>query len=277
MLFEEYRFDDVRLPGLSPVTCGTEQCAPGFAVGVPRPYYLLHFVVSGKGRFSTGGVTYDVLPSQIFVVRPHRPHVYTADENEPWRYIWLGFYSDVELPAPLDADVVAAPALGSLFADSLAAAGKEPGAREAVTGKLWELFAALVRLSAGDGARQNPYVAAARRYIEENYMRPIRVSDIARALNLDRSYFSTVFRRETGTSPKRYLADVRMERAAELLSTADESVAAAAAHAGYGDSMNFSRRFKAHFGVPPSKYRALLLQNEKNGTFPQESSERNER
>ena len=37
MLYEEYRFDDLRLPGLSPVCCGTEQCEPGFSVGATRP------------------------------------------------------------------------------------------------------------------------------------------------------------------------------------------------------------------------------------------------
>ena len=57
MLYEEYRFDDMRLPGISPVCCGTEQCEPGFSVGATRPYWMLHFVVSGKGSFSTGGVT----------------------------------------------------------------------------------------------------------------------------------------------------------------------------------------------------------------------------
>ena len=136
MLYEEYRFDDMRLPGISPVCCGTEQCEPGFSVGATRPYWMLHFVVSGKGSFSTGGVIYDVMPSQIFVVRPHRPHVYTADKTDPWHYIWLNFYCDIDLPALLDADVLTAPSLGSLFSDCLDAAREEPGARETVTSLL---------------------------------------------------------------------------------------------------------------------------------------------
>lgn len=270
MLYEEYRFDDMRLPGISPVCCGTEQCEPGFSVGATRPYWMLHFVVSGKGSFSTGGVIYDVMPSQIFVVRPHRPHVYTADKTDPWHYIWLNFYCDIDLPALLDADVLTAPSLGSLFSDCLDAAREEPGARETVTSLLWTLFAALIRMQATHSTRQNPYVTAAKRYIEENYAKPILVADIARALNLERSYFSTVFRRETGTSPKQYLAVVRMEHAAHLLSVDGESVAAAASRAGYGDCMNFSRRFKAHFGVSPSKYRALIADCEKDDTFPRE-------
>lgn len=271
MLYEDYRFDAVRLPGLSPVACGTEQCAPGFSVAAPRPYYLLHFVLSGRGTFSTGGKTYAVLPSQIFVVRPHRPHVYTADCAEPWRYLWVSFYSDVELPALLESDVFTAPSLRGLFTDTLSAARDEPGAREAVAGKLWMLFSVLLRMQTTHNMRCNPYVTAAKRYIDENYMKPIGVADIARMLNLDRSYFSTVFRRETGTSPKQYLSGVRLEHAAHLLAVEGESVTAAAEHAGYGDSMNFSRHFKAHFGISPSRYSALIDAFEKGGAFPQKS------
>lgn len=269
MLYEDYRFDAVRLPGLSPVVCGTEQCAPGFSVAVPRPYYLLHYVLSGRGSFSTGGKTYTVLPSQIFVVRPHRPHVYTADSIEPWRYLWISFYSDVELPALLESDVFTAPSLRGLFTDTLAVAREKVGAREAVTGKLWTLVSELQRMQATHGMHRNPYVTAAKRYIEENYMKPISVADMAHMLNLDRSYFSTVFRRETGTSPKQYLASVRLEHAAQLLAVEGESVAGAAVHSGYGDSMNFSRHFKAHFGVSPSRYSALITAFEKGGTLPQ--------
>ena len=265
MLREEYKLIGERLPGLNPLAYGQEKCAPGFRVDVPRPYWLLHFVLSGKGHFSTGSATYEVHPSQIFVIRPHQTHVYTADEKDPWHYLWVCFDSDIDLSELLDVDVITAPACGSIFSACLEATGLDSGKREFLSGKLWELVSALRRLREGSAERLSPYVVGAKRYIEQNYMKGIKVTDIARALNLDRSYFSTVFRRETGMSPQQYLAEYRLERAAHRLVAEGDSVASAAYLSGYGDIVNFSRRFKAHFGTAPSKYREMILQHEENG------------
>lgn len=262
MLREEYKLTARRLPGLNPVGYGQQKCAPGFAVNVPRPYWLLHYVAAGKGRFSTGGASYDVKAGQIFVIRPHQTHEYRADDADPWHYIWIHFNSDVELPQLLCADVITAPDCGQIFSEFLEATHFSAGKEEYLSGKLWELMSALRRMETGRQTRQNPYMLKAKRYIEQNYMNGIRVTDIAKELNLDRSYFSTLFRKYTGVSPQQYLNDYRLERAAQRLVSGDDSVASAAYYTGYSDIVNFSRMFKKHFGVAPSKYREMILTHE---------------
>ena len=261
-LREEHRFKSKKLGGINPISYGQQKCDGGFSVAVPRPYWLLHYVISGKGTFSTGGMEYSVSPSQIFVIRPHQMHSYKADEQNPWHYMWVAFESEEKLPAILGTDVFAAPAAGKLFSEILEATRLEYGKEEFVSGKIWELVSLLLQTERGMTTTANRYVIGAKEYVSQNYMRPIKVTDIAKALNLDRSYFSTVFKNQTGMSPQQYLCEYRLERAAEILASGSLSVSEAAYASGYGDIVNFSRMFKKHFGIAPSKYRETILLNE---------------
>ncbi|MCB6804169.1 helix-turn-helix domain-containing protein, partial [Enterocloster bolteae] len=70
------------------------------------------------------------------------------------------------------------------------------------------------------------------------------------------SYFSTVFKKETGKSFVSYVTDYRMEQAARLLIETNEKSYVIAQKVGYTDPNYFSYVFKRKFGVSPSKYRA---------------------
>ena len=56
------------LPGLNPVQFGSERCAPSHAFGpAVRTHWLLHYVISGQGRFTREGETHPVHAGDIFV------------------------------------------------------------------------------------------------------------------------------------------------------------------------------------------------------------------
>ena len=74
-------------------------------------------------------------------------------------------------------------------------------------------------------------------------------------MNLNRSYFSTLFRRKTGCSPQQYLTDYRMNKACELMTEHGCSPGEAALSTGYPDIFSFSRMFKKKFGLSPREYR----------------------
>ena len=259
---EEFRTLSKKFPGLNPVTWGQQKCEGGFTVDVLRPYWLLHYVVTGHGTFEKGNSCYTVSPSQIFVIRPHETHRYTADATDPWHYMWIAFESDIQMPGILGTDVFSAPAAGRIFSDALTASKLESGKEEFLTSKLWELMSVLLQLESGLAQRQNPYVTKAKDYVAKNFANGIKVSDIAKELKLDRTYFSTVFKSETGMSPKQYLEKYSLERAADMLMSTESSVAQAAYASGYGDTVNFSRMFKKHFGTSPSKYHDMILISE---------------
>ena len=138
---EEFRAAQKNLHGLNPVTWGQQQCEAGFSVDVLRPYWLLHYVVKGHGKFEKGNNSYDVSPSQIFVIRPHETHRYIADEHDPWHYMWIAFESDVELPKILGTDVFPAPSAGRIFTDIMPASELERGREEFLAVKHTDLAA----------------------------------------------------------------------------------------------------------------------------------------
>ena len=95
-------------------------------------------------------------------------------------------------------------------------------------------------------------------------MNRIGVSDIAEALALERSYFSSLFKKETGISPQRYLMEYRFNRAAELLREHGYSVSRAANAVGYAEVTNFSKMFRRFFGVSATEYKNNIRSADNN-------------
>jgi AraC-like DNA-binding protein len=109
------------------------------------------------------------------------------------------------------------------------------------------------RLSPSSNAMLSP-AERTRRFIEAHYAEPLTLDDIARAVGCARSYVAATFKREIGETPHRYIARVRMRRAAELIAQGDK-VEAVMLSVGYRSKKNFYRQFKLETGVTPATYR----------------------
>lgn len=96
----------------------------------------------------------------------------------------------------------------------------------------------------------------AKQYIQDHYKEAgLSVDDICSHLGVGTSYFSSVFKKDTGVSFVTYLTGVRMDEAKRLLDTTDEKSYVIAGMVGYDEPNYFSYVFKKQFGVSPSKYR----------------------
>ena len=96
----------------------------------------------------------------------------------------------------------------------------------------------------------------AKQYIMDHYSESsFSVDDICAHLGVGTSYFSSVFKKDTGMSFVTYLTNVRMNEAQRLLDTTDEKSYIIAGLVGYEEPNYFSYVFKKHFGISPSKYR----------------------
>ena len=92
-------------------------------------------------------------------------------------------------------------------------------------------------------------------YLQENYDRQVDLSALAESLAVSAPYLSKLFHEQTGTSPMRYLTDLRMSRARKLLADSSLTVREIAVRVGYPDPFHFSRSFKNAVGVSPAQFR----------------------
>jgi AraC-like DNA-binding protein len=93
---------------------------------------------------------------------------------------------------------------------------------------------------------------------DARYFEPLGVDDLALAAGLSRAHFSREFRRAFGESPHAYLLTRRLERAAALLRSTDNSVAEVCLAVGLQSIGSFTTSFKRAFGMTPTAYRAAF-------------------
>jgi len=100
------------------------------------------------------------------------------------------------------------------------------------------------------------HLLRARDLIEARYRHPLDVATLAQAARLSPAHFSREFRRAFGESPHQYLLTRRLERAAALLRTTDQSVAEICLSVGLTSIGSFTTSFTRTFGKSPTVYRA---------------------
>lgn len=91
--------------------------------------------------------------------------------------------------------------------------------------------------------------------LENDFQHTWTLEQLARHVNLDRSYFSRLFHRHCGLAPMAYLNRLRLEKAATMLLRTRQPVGTIAMRVGMFDANYFTRRFSLQFGLSPREMR----------------------
>lgn len=102
----------------------------------------------------------------------------------------------------------------------------------------------------------------AKKYMKQHYMESITLNDLADYVELNPSYFSNLFKVETGVNFSDYLLEIRMDMAKRLLRDPKHKIYEVGNLVGYEDVVSFGRAFKKKIGMSPKEYRNSVYLSE---------------
>ena len=233
---------------LYPIVTGYYECPSSNSYGPHvRDYTIVHCVLRGKGVLYNSRGAHKVSPGEMFIIRKGEVTTYVADKDEPWEYVWLGFYGERAALFDKIADVLETP--GDIDTKIYKYVQQGEQNSDIYTSILYEFVYHLFSNSEDEHSDQR--VRHVHRFIKYNYMDGVTIAGLADAFGFERSYLYRIFKERYGIGPKEYLTRVRLEKAKWLLAQG-YSVAECAYMVGYSDAFSLSKAYKKHYGIAPS-------------------------
>jgi AraC family transcriptional regulator len=136
-----------------------------------------------------------------------------------------------------------------------------------VDGILLQLMGTLLRMQNGQegpepglakGCLAAWQVRRATDYLMAHLDEDMSLTELAASVRLSPFHFARAFKRSTGRPPQRYLMQLRVERAREILAGTDIALAEIALACGFAGQSHFTTAFKRHTGVTPGAWRAAV-------------------
>lgn len=244
------------------------------------------YIRSGKGRIWIKGREDELVPGALCVLLAGTPHRIAVNPGEVLNVQWCHYhtsYGDRDtyraLHLPYMVRVENRAAVSSLF---------ERLTEEAAMSKLTSTLRAkaivlelisiyleqLPQEEQGAAPSQElQKIDAVLQYIDEHLDENITVEDLARQVYLHPNYFIVFFKSLLGYSPIQYVNHRRMETAKSLLTKPESNVSDVAARIGM-QIYYFSRMFKAHTGLTPSRFRKQAIDIASACADPAEEAEK---
>ena len=230
-------------------------------------YGVWQYTLAGRGRidFKTGSK--DLLPGSLMIVSTPGPHIYyLPKDSDSWEFVFLIMKGReairltriLELNFGNVLDTKELPGTLALLYDGLNKFLPE-GLNDIYDNShyTYRLFMKFFEEAPGfNGAmeKEGDFLDLIK-FLKDNLHQDISVEEMAKKMNLSRTHFTALFSKGMNISPKRWMKEMRLKTAIELLFNGEKSIKEVAALCGFRDENYFCRQFKKRYGLSPGKYK----------------------
>ncbi len=225
-----------------------------------RPIFYAHLVTGGKATLHVYDQTYDLASGTLFFSFPAVP--FTIEGSEDFKYLYISFMGS-GVPALLETFGIGikSPVYCGLehMIDFWMSSITRINQKNANLLSEGVLFCTLSLLSEQEenNSQSKPenLFEMLIDYVDTHYRDPdLSLKKLSTIFSYTEKYVSHLFKQKTGIGLNRYLGDLRLRYAYELLAAGTCSVSEIAAHCGYSDPLYFSKVFKKRTGLTPTEY-----------------------
>lgn len=229
---------------------------------------IWQYTLSGYGIFDFGGVKQNVMPGEAFIAIVPENHCYYFPKSScNWEFIYLTFTGKNSIKLfreyrqrygavihyNKDSDVVknAWEIFNNAQTDKISNAYQ-------VSSFAYNFIMQMFCESRFDNEIANnspPWVQIVKEYCAKNVSADIMIEDLARMANCSKWHFSRQFTLYEGVSPHRYLMNLRLKLALQLLENSTFSIKEIAEKCGFYDLAYFGKIFKSRMNISPREYR----------------------
>lgn len=264
-----------RIPGMTVFFNTVDYRTPHF-----HPEWELIWLLDNPMTVSGGGGSFRAEKGDLLLFQPSEPHeLHKVEEN----CTFLCLQVSPEL-LRLENDLVVEPILlnpflgeqagvlrSTLLAVAQAYLNREQFSNLFCVGQACLIFhqilnavpvRAITREERISQEKRNKRLTSLIRFVDENYMHKIRLSDFAEAEGFSMSYLSHFIKSTLNQSFQEYVNSVRVNCACKLISGGEEKLTAVCMASGFSDYRYFSSAFKKQFGMTPEQYKLSLKKPE---------------
>ena len=222
---------------------------------INRPYWAILLKYEGETVYTCNGKEY--------VSDAHHPVILAKGSNYDWVCTKSGHYTIIEFDCNLEYNGIFSFTLKDsekflrvLKETEFVCTAKVPTYKMQSIKNTYSLILSLIQEDHNKyipGEKQKK-IAPALEFIASDVSARISNEQLADLCGMSTVYFRKIFTEVTGVSPIAYVRNLRIKKAREMLRSDYGSITDIAFSLGYNNIYDFSRDFKKHTGVPPTKY-----------------------
>jgi len=236
--------------------------------------YQLLYITNGNGVFSFGPDKHSALISEgkMFFLMPGVWHTYRPLENSGWNEYWIGFKGDIIEKIVAEGfflnrhpvfNIGLNERIVDLYMKAIEIANEErAGYQQALSGIVMHILGLMYyrdKTRNFDDEDLIGKINKAKVIMRESIYKNVLAEEIAKSLNISYSGFRRAFKEFTGTSPSKYMMELKLNEAKLLLSTTSQSVKNISYSLNFENPEYFSVFFKKRTGITPLDYRNTVV------------------